>query len=231
MPEPDFRINNQSYQTSCIRCRLPFNATTASWCDCITRTRTFVCPRCGSCSCDASYIERNEFWLHAPAALWDRRRNEQRESLTRLRSIDPEQMPRPFALIVDDDPLVLSITERSLRALGFATMTNSNPEEAYLIARATLPDLLLTDALMPKLDGRELCRRLKEDQSARDIRIIVMSALYHGVSYRNEAFRSFHVDEYLEKPIKPEVLRQAIDRLMPELARARHDATDVRLAS
>jgi CheY-like chemotaxis protein len=151
--------------------------------------------------------------------------------VTRLHSIDPHSLPRPFALIVDDDPLVLGVTERVLRAIGFATMTNENPEEAFAIAQALMPDLLLTDALMPKLDGRELCRRLKSDDETRGIKIIVMSALYHGVAYRNEAFKQFHVDEYLEKPIKPGILREAVDRLMPELARAQAHSNDVRLAS
>jgi|GEM_PF-4007958 len=92
-------------------------------------------------------------------------------------------------------------------------------------------DPLTARALMPKLDGRELCRRLKGDERTQGIKIIVMSAIYHGTTYRNEAFKSFHVDEYLEKPVKPGVLREAVDRLMPEIARAHSHSNDVRLAS
>jgi CheY-like chemotaxis protein len=231
MNEPDFQIKENSYTTSCFHCRALFDALTASWCDCIARERTFVCPHCGSCACDAPNRIRNEFWMNAPLALWERRRNERSDVVTRLRSIDPYSLPRPFALIVDDDPLVLSVTERVLRAIGFATLTSEKPEEAYAIAQALIPDLLLTDALMPKLDGRELCRRLKDDDETRGIKIIVMSALYHGVGYRNEAFKQFHVDEYLEKPIKPGILREAVDRLMPEVARVHPHSNDVRLAS
>lgn len=231
MTDPDFQIALPGFATPCFHCRIPFDSLIARWCECIARQRTLVCPRCGGCACDAPFNKRNEFWINAPAALWDRRRNEQKDSIARLHAIDPASLPRPFALIVDDDPLVLAVTERALRAIGFATLTNSNPEEAYSLAQAIAPDLLLTDALMPKLDGREICRRLKSDRRTRGIKIIVMSAIYHGIAYRNEAFKSFHVDEYLEKPIKPGVLREAVYRLMPGIARLHPHSNDVRLAS
>ena len=151
--------------------------------------------------------------------------------MARLQALDASSLPRPFALIVDDDPLVLTVAARALRAMGFTTLTNENPEEAWSIARTILPDLLLTDALMPKLDGRELCLRLKSDKRTSAIKIIVMSALYRGIAYRNEAFREFHVDEYLAKPIKPGVLREAVGRLMPAILRAHPHSNDVRSAS
>jgi len=220
-----------SHFAQCFRCRLPFDLVVAELCGCIARERTFVCPRCVSCACGASLRQRNEFWVTAPPVLWNLRRLEQAESLSRLQSLDPSTLPRPFALIIDDDPLVLTVAEHALREIGFTTLTNSNPEEAYAIANAIVPDLVLTDALMPKLDGRELCLRLKNNSRTSETRVIVMSALYRGLVYRNEAFKTFHADEYLEKPIKPGVLREAVDRLMPELARAHPHSKDVRRAS
>jgi len=116
MTETDFQIVPDGNATPCFHCRIPFDPLTARWCECITRDRTLVCPRCGGCACGASLHQRNEFWIHAPAALWERRRSEQKDSMTRLHAIDPATLPRPFALIVDDDPLVLAVTERALRA-------------------------------------------------------------------------------------------------------------------
>ena len=221
----------RSHFAQCFRCRLPFDLGSAEMCGCIARERTFVCPRCGSCACRASSRQRNEFWVTAPPALWDRRRLEQVESFSRLQSLDPDTLPRPFALIVDDDPLVLTVAEHALREMGFTSLTNSNAEEAYAIANSLVPDLVLTDALMPRLDGRELCLRLKNNPRTGETRVIVMSAIYRGSVYRNEAFKTFHVDEYLEKPIKPGVLREAVARLMPDLARAHPHSKDVRMAS
>lgn len=234
MTTVDFQLNSpplRSHSTQCFRCRLPFDLVSAEWCGCTARERTFVCPQCGSCACGASSRQRNDFWVTASPLLWDRRRLEQDGSFSRLQSLDPATLPRPFALIVDDDPVVLGVAEHALRAIGLTTLTNSNPEEAYAIADAIVPDLVLTDALMPRLDGRELCLRLKSNPRTSRTMVIVMSALYRGSVYRNEAFKTFHADEYLEKPVKPGVLREAVARLMPELARAHPHSNDVRKAS
>ncbi len=234
MTQPDTQLTaavRQAHIAPCFHCRQSFDLMSAALCGCIARERTFACRRCGSCACDASFLQRNEFWVTAPASLRERRRKEQSDGIARLQSLDPASLPRPFALIVDDDPLVLAFAERALRAMGFATLTNSNAEEAYSIATAILPDVLLTDALMPKLDGRELCLRLKSSDSTCNIKIIVMSALYRGGTYRNEAFRVFLADEYLEKPVLPGALREAIDRLMPGVARVHPHSKDVRSAS
>ncbi|MGZ4809079.1 MAG: response regulator [Thermoanaerobaculia bacterium] len=211
----------QGQSGPCSHCLMPFDLASAALCRCVTRERTFVCPHCGACACDASFRAKTEFWRTASPALLARRRKEQSEGIGRLLALDPKSVPRPFALIVDDDPLVLMMAEKALRAIGFTTLAISNPEEAYSIAEAILPDLLLTDALMPKLDGRELCLRLKSNERTSGIRIVVMSALYRGSAYRSEAFKKFLVDEYLEKPIKPGILRETVDRLMPGVAQVK----------
>lgn len=160
-----------------------------------------------------------------------RRREDQKGGVGRLQSADPNAVRRPFALIVDDDPLVLAVAERAVRAAGYSTLITSNPEEAFDIAVALLPDVVLTDALMPRLDGRELCRRLKTSAWTRDVKVIVMSALYRGILHRNRAFKEFCVDEYLCKPIKPAVLRDALDRVLPQVARARTRMPELLVAS
>jgi CheY-like chemotaxis protein len=219
-----------TYRAPCFHCRQDFDLVASKMCDCIARERTFVCPHCLSCACDASYSRRNEFWMSAPTVLWQRRRGEEIDGIARLQSLDPQSLPRPLALIVDDDPLVLNVAERVLRGMGFTTLVTTRPEEAYEIAMVMLPDLMLTDALMPRIDGRELCLRIKRS-ATREIKIILMSAVYRHVLYHNEAFKKFRVDEYLEKPIKPGVLRDAVDRLMPAFARLHPHSDDVRAAS
>jgi CheY-like chemotaxis protein len=67
---------------------------------------------------------------------------------------------------------------------------------------------VLTDALLPKLDGREIALRLKSDPATRAIKVVVMTALYKGTRYRIEAINSFGVDEYIEKPVDPGRLRK-----------------------
>lgn len=222
---------HQIVMVSCLNCRSNFDVVSASFCGCIARERTFVCTHCAGCACHASYGQRQRFLLSAPPLLHVRRRQERIEGIGRLQAMDPKAVQRPFALIVDDDPLVLAVAERAVRAAGYSTLVTGSPEEAWDIATALLPDVVLTDALMPRLDGRELCRRLKSSDLTMKVKVIVMSALYRGVIHRNRAFKEFAVDEYLCKPINPAVLRDALDRVLPHVARARASLRELRVAS
>jgi CheY-like chemotaxis protein len=152
-------------------------------------------------------------------------------AMDRLLALDPALVPRPLALIVDDDPMVLAVADMALRAMGFVTLMTGVAAEAQALADALIPDLLLTDALMPRMDGRELCLKLKSAVRTENIKIVVMSALYRGTFYRNEAFAEFRVDDYFEKPVEPLALRKIVDRLLPEAARAHPHSNDLRAAS
>lgn len=201
----------------CVACRISFDFVRAEFCDCLSTDRTFACPHCGSCACSELRAARNEFWEGAPRILWERRRQQANESMTRLQALDRDTVIRPLAMVVDDDPRVLQQAAAALHRLGFTTLLLDRPDAAAQIARSVVPDLILTDALMPQLDGRELCRRLKSDPETSSIRVIVMSSLYKGAVYRNEAFRTFLVDEYLDKPVRPALLQDAVQRLVPAL--------------
>ena len=222
----------QTHIVSCFHCSRTFDTVSAAFCACIARERTFACAHCGQCACAASYKQRNEFWIAAPPSLHVRKRTEKQDGVVRLQSTDRNAIRRPFALIVDDDPLVLGVAERAVRGMGFSTLVTRSPEEAFEIAVALVPDLVLTDALMPRLDGRELCARLKSCDITRRVKVVVMSALYRGTVYRNQAFKTFGVDEYLAKPIRPAVLRDALARVMPHVTLAAANGSgDVRAAS
>ena len=69
------------------------------------------------------------------------------------------------------------------------------------LARIYQPDLILTDHMMPHMDGKHLCRRIKEDPDTRNIKVIVMSGLYKKDSQRIEVLRDYQADDYLTKPI------------------------------
>lgn len=204
----------------CVRCRISFDLSHAGFCDCLSTDRSFRCPNCGGCACDQQVSARNDFWMSAPPSLWERRRNDTVQAEVQLHALDRDKVARPLAMIIDDDPRVLSLAALALRRVGFSTLVLDRPDSAAQIARSVVPDLILTDALMPRLDGRELCRTLKADPATKSIRIIVMSSLYKGAVYRNEAFRTFLVDEYLEKPVRPATLQDAVHRLLPSFAAA-----------
>lgn len=209
----------------CVACRVPFDLAHADFCACLATDRTFRCPGCGCCACDQPLGARNEFWGSAPRVLWERRREQAVTAERQLQALDRNSVKRPVALIIDDDPRILMQAAAALRRLGFSTIELDRPGAAAQIARMVVPELVLTDALMPRLDGRELCRQLKTDPETSSIRVIVMSSLYKGTVHRNEAFKKFLVDEFLEKPVRFAVLRDAVQRLVPDALAAGEERT------
>jgi CheY-like chemotaxis protein len=71
---------------------------------------------------------------------------------------------------------------------------------------------VLTDALMPKLDGREMARQLKQDPETAKIKVVLMTALYKGIKYEHEARKAYRVDDYVTKPLDVEQLRAVLQK-------------------
>jgi DNA-binding NarL/FixJ family response regulator len=108
-------------------------------------------------------------------------------------------------LIVDDAPAACQTIEALLAPCGLACKSVFSGEEALLYLGGHPIDLVITDAMMPVLDGFELCRRLKEHPLWRYIPVIIVTALDDELSM----MRGFEAgaDEYLYKPINKAVLR------------------------
>lgn len=86
-------------------------------------------------------------------------------------------MHNQLILIVDDNPTNLKILSQTLTSAGFQLAIATNGEEALEEVMEELPELILLDVKMPKIDGFETCRRLKANPKAQDIPIIFMTAL------------------------------------------------------
>ena len=80
-------------------------------------------------------------------------------------------------LLVEDDRFLRKAAEATLRQRGFIVLTAADGEEALRQARAETPDLVLLDLIMPKLQGFEVLKRLKEDPGTASIPVIVLSNL------------------------------------------------------
>lgn len=131
---------------------------------------------------------------------------------------------RPTVLIVDDDKLVRLIATKALADADLNVVDAADGVTALQMAQELVPDLVITDALLPRLDGRELARRIKSDPALSKTKVVVITALYKGTRYKNEAIREFLVDDYLEKPLTPAKLRWIVARMLgrdsDELAKA-----------
>ncbi len=105
-------------------------------------------------------------------------------------------------LIVDDAPANLQLLSRMLMAQGYKVRLSASGEEALAAVRQTLPDLILLDVHMPKMDGYKACERLKEDERTRHVPVIFISAL-DQTEDKTRAFTAGGVD-YVTKPIQIE---------------------------
>jgi CheY-like chemotaxis protein len=204
-----------SYDVDCPFCGKSFDALGVPWCSCLATERTLVCSGCGKCFCQAPRAYRQKFWSEAPPALWEAKLKEHHRPAEPAPNPPPESVRRPLLLIVDDEAGIRRMAAKAAARLGFGVIEAADGVEGKTLAKSYRPDVILTDALMPRLEGREMCRRLKDDPETRDIKIIVMTALYKGQRYRTEAMANFGADGYLAKPLDPELLATALRALVP----------------
>ena len=105
----------------------------------------------------------------------------------------------PLILIVDDNPANVEILQMRLLANNYETITATDGEMGLAMAREKLPDLILLDIMMPKIDGLEVCRLLKNDPELPFIPIIMVTAKADS----NDIIAGLEAgsDEYLSKPV------------------------------
>jgi sigma-B regulation protein RsbU (phosphoserine phosphatase) len=136
----------------------------------------------------------------------------------------------PRILIVDDLPMNVELLEHVLRSEGFRTLSAGNGAAAVAVSRASLPDLILLDVMMPEESGFETCARLKSDPLTSDIPVIFVSAL-NDVKNKVNGLRLGGVD-YLSKPVHAEevLARVRVHLHLRENSRAIAESNQARLA-
>jgi PAS domain S-box-containing protein len=123
-------------------------------------------------------------------------------------------------LIADDNSQNLYLLESILKGYGFTTISAKNGVEALEIAAKNPPDLIITDILMPVMDGFELCRRWKADPELNQIPFIFYTATY--TDPRDEQFAlSLGAERYVTKPQKPDILIGIVREVLEEAGRER----------
>ena len=202
----------QSYEASCHSCGARFDALVAGWCSCLFSQRTLVCPSCESCFCKAPPGYKQRFWSSAPRSLWDRNFEEHHVAFTPRAHPDEGVTTRPLVLVVDDERDIQRVASRVIESLGYGVILGRTGWEGLELARRYRPDLVLTDALMPQLDGREMCRKIKDDPETAGLKVVVMTGLYTKPSYRHEGLRYFRADDYLTKPLEFAELRSVLQK-------------------
>ncbi len=201
LPQPEAAPEQTTYEVCCFSCAELFDAAHAEWCTCLGRDQTLVCPECGNCFCKAPSLYKERFWMDAPSILFERKTLGSRRTPTSSESLSPDDVKRPLILLVEDDENIQLIVRTVVTTLGYGFVVAADGQAGLALARRYKPELVLSDAFMPKLDGREMCRLLKADPATAHAKAIVMTGLYTDRKSRNEAFDYFNVDDYVAKPL------------------------------
>lgn len=133
--------------------------------------------------------------------------------------------PRPRVLLADDNADMREYV-RKLLSIQYEVVAVADGQEALAAAREQVPDLVLSDVMMPKLDGFGLLARLREDQRTRSVPIVFLSARA-GEESRVEGLEA-GVDDYLVKPFSARELMARVKATL-ETARLRQEAARSRL--
>ncbi len=82
---------------------------------------------------------------------------------------------RKTILVVDDDPYIVDLVSRQLKANGFTVLQTTDPETAYNLAEKEMPDLIISDVVMPALDGFALFKGLKNNKMTCEIPLVLLT--------------------------------------------------------
>lgn len=120
-------------------------------------------------------------------------------------------------LIVDDEPSIRTLLEYNLKQAGYPTLLAKDGEEALWQIERESPDLILLDLMIPKIDGIEVCRTLRENQN--NTPVIMLTAKSDEL---DKIFGlNIGADDYMTKPFSP---KEVIARVQAVLRRTNHSA-------
>ena len=115
-------------------------------------------------------------------------------------------------LVVDDAADNVAILSLDLQQIGYRVVTATNGEEAVSVAAAIVPNLILMDISMPRLDGLGATRRIRELEPLREVPIVALTA-FDTEGFKRAAYDA-GVSGYLTKPINFDRMHQLIGRLL-----------------
>jgi two-component system alkaline phosphatase synthesis response regulator PhoP len=119
--------------------------------------------------------------------------------------------PMHKVLVVDDEEPILELLKYNLEKSGYEVKTANEGSKAVEIAKRFIPDLVLLDIMMPKMDGVETCRQIREIPQMQKSYVVFLTA--RSEEYSEVAAFDVGADDYITKPIKPRALMSRISAL------------------
>jgi two-component system, OmpR family, alkaline phosphatase synthesis response regulator PhoP len=130
-------------------------------------------------------------------------------------------MPKEKILIVDDEEDILELVRYNLSREGYRTLCAVSGEEGLKIARAEIPELIVLDLMLPGVDGLDVTRHLKNDDTTRKIPIVMLTA--KGEESDIVTGLELGAADYITKPFSPKVL---VARIRAVLRRGVEDSPE-----
>jgi CheY-like chemotaxis protein len=135
------------------------------------------------------------------------------QAFIREKDKERKRSKAPRILAIDDEPNFLFALEETILDLGYKCLTAVDGEEGLFFAQETVPDLIVTDVLMPKIHGFDLCRALRADPRTGRTPIIIVSV--RAAQKDIEEGLAAGASAYLIKPLRPKELAKCIADILP----------------
>ena len=120
-------------------------------------------------------------------------------------------------LIAEDERDIRDLITFTLRFAGHEVIAAVNGEEAYRLAKETLPDVILMDVRMPKMTGYESCKALKAEKSTQNIPVVFLSA--KGQETEVQRGLESGAVEYILKPFSPDQLTERVQAILSKYSK------------
>lgn len=128
-------------------------------------------------------------------------------------------------LVVDDESDILELLKYNLEKEGYEVKTAPDGIKGVALAKSFLPDLILLDIMMPKQDGVETCRQLRDIPELHDTFIVILTA--RSEEYSEVAAFDMGADDYLTKPIKPRALMSRISAMFRRESKKKKESAKI----
>ncbi|NDJ17275.1 response regulator transcription factor [Myxacorys almedinensis] len=127
-------------------------------------------------------------------------------------------------VLVDDEPGLREAVQAYLEDSGFEVQTASNARDGWDLVQKVLPDLVITDVMMPQVNGYEFLKQLREDPRFQTLPVVFLTA--RGMT--NDRIQGYEAgcDAYLPKPFDPDELVAIVTRLLQQRAAIKAAASD-----
>lgn len=123
-------------------------------------------------------------------------------------------MERKKILVADDNRNIIELVKMEFEILDYDVVTAYDGEEALKKIEKENPDLVILDVMMPKMNGFDLCMKLRDNPTYKDLPIVMLTA--KGQEKDKFWGRQVGADEYVTKPFEPEVLEQIVHNLLEQ---------------